>query len=188
MLGFVSEGWLCYSRIQTEHPPSEHISTLYLTDVNELGKSSTMFLSHGTWGFSNSASTVDQGWKFSFFIQASTEKDQSHVNHMHTCSVKNSPTYQLGLFYTLPLYSFSLFWQHPPNVCVCISVLLRDTVFLVGLVLLLSARQLCSTFTGLSVPPALHCSLGHLRRIDVHDILSVRSNEICHSFEQICDS
>lgn len=147
-----------------------------------------MFLGHATWGFSNSASTVDQGWKFSFFIQASTEKDQSHVNHMHTCSVKNSPTYQLGLFYTLLLIFFLSFFYSTHPMCVCISVLLRDTVFLVGLVLLLSARQLCSTFTGLSVPPALHCSLGPLRHIGVHDILSVRSNEICYSFEQICDS
>lgn len=155
------------------------------TSVREQGKSSTMFLGHVTWGFSKKKKKkpVGQGYTFSFFIQAFLEvsKHQIHVNHVYMCCVHKEQSYISVILIHYPyIISLSFFSWHTAYVCVCISVLLGDTVFLEGLVLLLSARQHCSTFSGLSVPPTQPLFLVPLRRVCVHDILRVRSNKICY--------
>lgn len=152
--------------------------------IRKLGKSSTMFLGHATWAFNNSWPRLEV---FIFHSGIHRKRSKSCKPYAYMLCKEQSYKSAWPVLYITLIFFLSFFDSTHP-MCVCISVLLRDTVFLVGLVLLLSARQLCSTFTGLLVPPALHCSLGPLRRIGVHDILSMRSNEICYSFEQICDS
>lgn len=132
---------------------------------------------HG--GLAKKKKTVGQGYIFSFFIQAflSVSKHQINVNHVYMCCVHKEQSY-MSVF--LIHQSPSFFSWHTPYMSVCISVLLGDTVFLEGLVLLLCASQYCSTFSGLSVPPTQPFFLIPLRRVYVHDILTVRSNKISY--------